>query len=257
MRGDTAIAEQDVGDASGTLSYVYGVTRAGAKLPDVTGVGGARPRLVESDGLALLTGDVPPGVTVATRENLLAHSYLLDGVAQHTTVLPMRFGMLVEDLDAVCADMLDTRRDEYLAQLADLDGAVQFTLRGIYDEDVVLAEILAEDQEISRLNEATRGAPAEAMRAERVRLGELVVAAFGTKRPADAEVVLERARSMARAVVVRASGGPAAVVDLALLVDRERGGDLEEQLERLGRELAPRIRLRLVGPQAPYDFVVD
>ncbi|MBO0829411.1 MAG: GvpL/GvpF family gas vesicle protein, partial [Streptosporangiales bacterium] len=147
--------------------------------------------------------------------------------------------------------------DEYLAQLDELDGAVQFSLRATYDEDVVLAEILAEDDEIRQLNEATRGAPEEAMRAERVRLGELVVTAFGAKRPADAEAVLDRARSVARAVVARASGAPAAVVDAALLVDRERADELEEQLERLARELAPRIRLRLVGPQAPYDFVAD
>lgn len=258
MSGDTATVERaDVGDRSATLYYLYGVTREGAELPDVNGVGDVRPRLVESDGLALLAGDIPSDVTVATRENLLAHSHLLDAVARHATVLPMRFGMLVEDLDAVSADMLGARREEYLAQLAELDGAVQFSLRATYDEDVVLAEILAEDDEIRRLNDATRGAPAEAMRAERVRLGELVVAAFGKKRPADAEAVLDRARSVARAVVARASAAPAAVVDAALLVDRERAGDLEDDLERLARELAPRMRLRLVGPQAPYDFVAD
>ncbi|MBO0889692.1 MAG: GvpL/GvpF family gas vesicle protein [Acidothermales bacterium] len=258
MSAGTGVAERaDVGDVPDTLYYLYGVTHAGTKLPDVDGVGAMRPRLVESDGLALLAGDVPPGITVATRENLLAHGHLLDAVAQRSTVLPMRFGMLVEDLDAVSADMLTARRDEYLAQLDELDGAVQFSLRATYDEDVVLAEILAEDDEIRQLNEATRGAPEEAMRAERVRLGELVVTAFGAKRPADAEAVLDRARSVARAVVARASGAPAAVVDAALLVDRERADELEEQLERLARELAPRIRLRLVGPQAPYDFVAD
>ncbi|MBO0829643.1 MAG: GvpL/GvpF family gas vesicle protein, partial [Streptosporangiales bacterium] len=158
MSAGTGVAERaDVGDVPDTLYYLYGVTHAGTKLPDVDGVGAMRPRLVESDGLALLAGDVPPGITVATRENLLAHGHLLDAVAQRSTVLPMRFGMLVEDLDAVSADMLTARRDEYLAQLDELDGAVQFSLRATYDEDVVLAEILAEDDEIRQLNEATRG----------------------------------------------------------------------------------------------------
>lgn len=258
MSPNTATAERaEVGEASGTVHYLYGVTHAGAKLPDVAGVGKTQPRLVESGDLALLTGDVPADMSVATRESLLAHSHLLDAVAQQATVLPMRFGTLVDDLDTASADLLDTRRDEYLAQLADLDGAVQFSLRATYDEDVVLAEILAEDAEIRRLNEATRGTPPEYMRAERVRLGELVVAAFGVRRPIDADLVLDRARAFARAVVVRASGAPAAVLDAALLVDRDRARALEEHLDRLGRDVTPRIRLRLVGPQAPYDFVAD
>jgi len=90
-----------------------------------------------------------------------------------------------------------------------------------------------------------------------VRLGELVMAAFGVKRPVDADAVLDRVRSVARAAVVRASGAPGVVVDLALLVDRQRSGELERDLEKLGRELSPRIRMRLLGPQAPYDFVAD
>ncbi|HEX6447697.1 MAG TPA: GvpL/GvpF family gas vesicle protein [Streptosporangiales bacterium] len=248
---------REVGEASGTLHYVYGVTRAGVALPDAGGVGDVRPRLVESNDLALLTGDVPADVAIATRDNLLAHTNLLDVVARDVTVLPMRFGTVVEDLDTACSELLQVCHDEYLAQLTDLDGAVQFSLRAVYDEDVVLAEILREDEQIRRLNEMTRGAPPDAMRAERVRLGELVVAAFGMRRPVDADAVLDRARSVARAVVVRASGAPAVVVDMALLVDRQRCDELERDLEKLGRELSPRIRLRLVGPQAPYDFVAD
>jgi len=177
----------EVGEASRALHYVYGVTRPGVPLPDTAGVGEVRPRLVESADLALLAGDVPAGVAIATRENLLAHSNLLDAIAREDTVLPVRFGTVVEDLDTACAELLEGCHDEYLAQLADLDGAVQFSLRAVYDEDVVLAEILAEDDEIGRLNEMTRAAPLEAMRAERVRLGELVMAAFGVKRPVDAD----------------------------------------------------------------------
>ena len=45
------------------------------------------------------------------------------------------------------------------------------------------------------------------------------------------------------------------MLDVALLVDDERRADFEEQLESLAEEVHERIRLRLVGPMAPYDFV--
>ena len=42
---------------------------------------------------------------------------------------------------------------------------------------------------------------------------------------------------------------------MALLVDDERRGELEQHLESLAEAVHERIRLRLMGPMAPYDFV--
>ena len=45
------------------------------------------------------------------------------------------------------------------------------------------------------------------------------------------------------------------VLDVALLVDDDRRAEFEEHLEGLAEAVHERIRLRLVGPVAPYDFV--
>ncbi len=42
---------------------------------------------------------------------------------------------------------------------------------------------------------------------------------------------------------------------MALLVDDDRRAEFEEHLEGLAEAVHERIRLRLVGPVAPYDFV--
>jgi hypothetical protein len=44
------------------------------------------------------------------------------------------------------------------------------------------------------------------------------------------------------------------VVDAALLVDSDRREDFEARLETLAEEVHGRLRLRLMGPTAPYDF---
>ena len=41
---------------------------------------------------------------------------------------------------------------------------------------------------------------------------------------------------------------------MALLVDVDRREELENRLEVLAEEVHDRIRLRLLGPTAPYDF---
>jgi hypothetical protein len=45
-------------------------------------------------------------------------------------------------------------------------------------------------------------------------------------------------------------------VHLALLVETERQGELEEAVKELAGQWAGRVTMRLLGPLAPYDFVV-
>jgi len=42
-----------------------------------------------------------------------------------------------------------------------------------------------------------------------------------------------------------------------VLVERERQEEFEDAVEGVGEELAGRVRLRLLGPVAPYDFTPE
>lgn len=256
MSDERTAAADSAGKESGTLHYVYGVTRAGVDLPrHIVGVGDGRPVLAESADLALLTNPVPAELPLATQRNLLAHSHLLDAVAERTTVLPVRYGTVVESLDTATKELLDGRRDECRTRLDDLEGTVQFSLRATYREDVVLAEVVAEDDEVRRLNEVTRDQPPDAARPERMRLGELVVAALEARRRGEAEAVVGRLTKHARAFATRDPGSPPAVLDVAFLVEVDEREAFERDVDTVGRELAARMGFRLIGPQAPYDFV--
>ena len=52
-------------------------------------------------------------------------------------------------------------------------------------------------------------------------------------------------------------GAPEDVVNAAFLVERERQEEFENAVEGVGEELAGRVRLRLLGPVAPYDFTPE
>jgi Gas vesicle synthesis protein GvpL/GvpF len=54
--------------------------------------------------------------------------------------------------------------------------------------------------------------------------------------------------------VLRPVSGLERVLDVALLVDPARRDELENRLERLAEEVHGRMRLRLLGPTAAYDF---
>lgn len=237
-----------------TAYYLYGVMPARGDLPrGVVGVGGASDLvLLEAGDLALLASPIEPDREIATRDDLLAHSRVLDTVAAQSDVLPLRFGT-VAGQDAVETG-LEPWLDRYSKLLAELEGTVQYTLRARYLQEVVLREIVAEEPEVEHLSAAAREQP---VYQQSVRLGELVVVALRRKAAADGAAMLDALDPLARAVETRERGTPEEVLDAALLVDRTGQADLEDTVEDLGKQASGRMQLRLVGPQAPYDFVAD
>jgi hypothetical protein len=239
--------------------YVYGVVRAGAGRvpPELVGIDQAPVRTVDHDGIAAVVAEIgvdrPPG----RRADLMAHSAVLDSLVATGVVIPVQFGSVLADEESVVEDLLVPGRDYFESLLVELSGHAQFNLRASYHEPVMLAEVVAENPEIADLRERTRDLPPDGAYGEKVRLGELVARAVEGKRAIDAESLLDSVEPLVTACVVRPGGGTDHVADLALLVADDRRADFEEQLELLAEQVHERIRLRLVGPVAPYDFVGD
>ena len=63
-----------------------------------------------------------------------------------------------------------------MAQLAALDGKVQLSVKGAYDEAALLRAVVEGSPAVARLRERVRGLSEAAGRNERIRLGELVAA---------------------------------------------------------------------------------
>ena len=99
--------------------------------------------------------------------------------------------------------------------------------------------------------------PEDAAYYDRVRLGEMIVNALGTLRDVDAAALLEPLQPLAVDTVTRQPANPEDVLNAAFLLSDKRIGEFEETVEELGRAHAGRIRLRLLGPLAPYDFVPE
>jgi Gas vesicle synthesis protein GvpL/GvpF len=237
-------------------TYVYGVVPAETVLPEgLRGLGPSGTVSLVADGrIAAIVGDVPLERPLGTREDLIAHESVVDAVAGTTTILPMRFPAVVEE-EGVINELLGPNEEFFLRALADLEGRVQYILKGRYEQDVVLREVLEDDEELRALQEHVRGLPEDASYYDRVKLGELIVAAIEQRREVDATELYERLDAMAVAVAPHQPAQPEDVIDAALLIERADIDAFGDAVEDLGEAWAGRIRFRLLGPLAPYDFV--
>ncbi|MFE3451674.1 GvpL/GvpF family gas vesicle protein [Nonomuraea sp. NPDC059194] len=251
---ETPPEEQRVG------CYVYGIVPAEVEVDDgAEGVGDppARVRPLRHGNLAALVSDIALDRPLGTPQDLLAHEQLLDATAAEVPVLPIRFGAVMTTHDAVVEEFLSPYHDEFVAALAELEGRAQYVVKGRYVEEMVLTEVLDENPEAARLLEEIRELPEDASRNQRIQLGELISESITAKRDADTETLLKGVEQVSIMSTVRQPSHEQDAVHVALLVETGRQGELERVLEEFGNRWAERITLRLLGPMAPYDFVVS
>jgi len=236
--------------------YVYGIVPADARVPeDLSGVGGGAVSLVRHDDLAGVVSEISTGQALGTRDDLLAHEDVVESLAAETTTLPLRFGSVVTTENALVEEMLIPYYDWFADVLDELKGGREYAVVGNYVEDTVIREVLEDEPEAARLRERIRELPEDAAYYDRIRLGELIVQALDEKRQVDSEELMNTLEPYASAVAPRSPAGEDTAADAAFLVAEQDVSRFEEAVDELGRRWAGRIRLRLVGPLAPYDFV--
>src|SRR5437588_9243126 len=113
------------GVASAMAEYVYGVVRREAGRPSAVGVGGARPRLVAGDGAAALVSDLDGEDLQFGPDELRAHMRVLADAFASGTVLPMRFGVVMDDAEDVRRRLLERHAAELQRQLEALADKVE------------------------------------------------------------------------------------------------------------------------------------
>jgi hypothetical protein len=236
--------------------FVYAVTWADSDLPDtVTGIDQSPLAVVPHGRLAAVVSlvEVPRGA--GRKAELVAYSAVMEALLALGAVVPVSFGTIVPDEQTVVDEVLAPREPALAELLERLDGRVQYNVRASYVEDAVLAEIVGEHPEIQRLRERTRDLPDDARIGDRIKLGELVSHAWTALARADADRLLSQLGPFVSAHALRREPGPQTALDAALLVDRSRSDELEDHLEALAEQSDGRLRLSLLGPVAPYDFV--
>jgi gas vesicle protein GvpL/GvpF len=236
--------------------YVYGIARAEEPTDiEAPGVGSAQAgvrRIVHRE-LAALVSDVERGPLTAARE-LRAHWRVLEEAVTRATVLPVRFGTVMEGDEAVVHEFLAPRHDHLVTQLAELSGKVQLTVKGFYDEERLLREMVDRSPAIAGLRGRVRGRPAAATYYDRIRLGELVAAEVEQARERDSAMVLARLEPLAVAARSEAPATQDAAVNAAFLVERGRVDEFSRAVAKLADEVEGRMRLRYIGPLPPYSF---
>jgi hypothetical protein len=231
--------------------YVYGIVEADAPAPTGNGIGGAPLRLVEGDGAAALVSTVRGSEVQLGREELLAHARILNDALERGTVLPMRFGVVMERTEEIRERLLAEHSAELRGQLHALAGKVEIELRATYDEPTLMREIVRGHPEIARLAERGDGATF----GEQIDLGERVSKAVVRAQEHDTREIVELLSQVAVDVEVRPPGHERVACSASFLVEVERLKEFDSVLDAFADGQGGRLRFKYTGPLPPHSFV--
>jgi gas vesicle protein GvpL/GvpF len=234
--------------------YCYGVVAArDTQSPIGRGLDGEPVQTVAHDGLAALVSDAP-GNLRAKRRDLLAHFEVLGAAFEHGTVLPLRFGIVFDDEEALVRDFLAPRQKELAKLLNDLRDQVELRVTAHYRADALLAEVVRDSPRVSKLREATRTAAAAGHPAM-IELGELVAAEVQARTARDARQLVEKLRPTALRYELDEEPIEYQLLRGSFLVERKRVPKFEAALEAFAADNAGRVDVKYVGPLPPHSFV--
>ena len=235
--------------------YVYCFLDAGHALPldGLRGVGAeeAALRAIRHEGLAAVVSDAPQGLR-PKRRDLVAHETVLETLSAAGTVVPMRFGTVAPDDDAVVAE-LTRGASRYTELLTRLAGHVERNVKGAHLEDALLADLLAGSPELRARNEALRAAGGGGQ-SDQMAFGEQMNLAVEQRRTRDAAYVVAALRPLAM-LDRHAPPIKDCFVNVSFLVPSAAQDDFDAVVAQLRTAVAGYAELRVSGPLPPYSFV--
>ena len=218
------------------------------KLAGEYGIDGEPLELVRNHGVGAIISKTSSERLRPTRAALTAHEKVTSLAHRLGPSLPVRFGTLLPGREAVARDLLGADPDRLRTMLREFTNRDEYRLRARYLTDVALTEVVARSRQVQKLRKKSQNQAAQ------IQLGEAVVSGIEALRAEDGSAVMKRLASYMVAWRRLADGGEDTAVHVAMLVDRERAGELEAAVEDLGEKQRERLHFELIGPLAPWDF---
>jgi len=213
---------------------------------NVSGVGGARVRLTESQGITGVVSGFSESSIAVTRENVLAHERVVRQAFRNASLLPFRFGTVVTESSLM--DFINAQKSALKLQLERVRGCVEMSVKVVWP-DATRADGTV--QGAGGEEEERAGSGTDYLKKKR---REIFGDAHMNERADEiASWVSEKLQGAVRYTMKTAQPSGSPVLALSYLVERERVEEYRELLNAVRRE-RPHLHFLTSGPWPPYSF---
>ena len=227
-----------------------------ALLSGIKGIAGADLYPVTFDELSAVVSDFNRANLIADRSNAIEYAGVIENLSQQFTLLPMRFGSLMESTDAVIK-MLERNYPDILQNLLKIENKYEFGLKVFCDSEKIKAEQRVKSDAAPPLpvnpdpevkNSIYRDYVNKKLKEHR--LEELLLTYIDS---VIAEIIgylvrLDAVNKFKKMVT------ETTIIDAVFLLEKGKKEELIQAVEDLQKQY-PGLNFVLTGPWPPYNFV--
>jgi gas vesicle protein GvpL/GvpF len=235
--------------------YVYCVIKTERPMSFGTlgiGVEPAEVHTVRYRDIAAVVSSTPMVALDPTRDNVLAHQRVNETVMQDHTVIPMSFGTVFKTDDDII-ELLRSAYDAFTDVLNKMQDKLEFGLKVLWDRDLIIHEIEAEDEDIHRLKGEISSQKGSTYFA-RMQYGRLIDAALQSRSERYVSEIFEALRNVSVASRSNKPIGDRMIMNAAFLVARNAEQAFDARVRDIGQRY-DKLTFKFTGPWPPYNFV--
>lgn len=238
------------------LSVTESPAETHALLSEIRGMQEEELSMVIVDKIAVVTSNIQESPIKADQQNALAFAAVIESLAHHFTLLPVRFGTMM-DSAATLTGMLGRNYDDILSNLLKVEGKSEFGLKVFCDSHDLMAQLKSK----SETNTSTVSNPAPEIKSsvfkayvnrklEEHRQEEMLLS-FIDSVIAEIRESLNSFNAIAR---MKKKATETNIVDAVFLL-KMQDKDALIQTVRGFQDRHPELNYVLTGPWPPYSFV--
>jgi hypothetical protein len=218
------------------------------------GINGSEVYSIPAGRVAAVVSNVRVERVRPERSHLAAHQEVLKKLMAETTPLPMTFGILADNAQAV-RNLLTRNQPALLEQLRRVAGKVEMGVRVTWDVPNIFEYFVNTHPELRQARDQFLGGPREPTQEDKIEVGRMFDRVLKEDREAHADKVEAILAPHCAEVEQRKCRAEREVMNLACLVERAAMPQFENCVFEAAQHFDNNFAFDYNGPWAPHNFV--
>ena len=235
--------------------YLYGIfPYPGPRNLELVGLDQQPVQAYRIDSFTFLYSEAQQERYLASRRNLLGHERVLEQAMEsgYRTLLPLRFGLIIEDWTAVEAQLIIPHAAGLKTLLERLDGQREVGIKVYWETATELESLMAEHEDLRAERDRLMG---KSLSMEQViQIGQAIDEAMGDRKQAVIKTFQDALNPLAAEVVENDPLTDTMIYNAAYLIPWDDEPAFGDRVEELDQTFEDRLRIRYNNFTAPFNF---
>ncbi len=186
-------------------------------------------------------------------KDLVTHQFVIEKVMKHCTILPVKFGTMVES-EEEAIQFLAKGHDLLSNELRKIEAKIELDVVATWELPKVMTTIYRSNVQIQKKQSEVARMGAKVALEERVALGKSVGEALTAHKIGQQQLILQTLKDEVVDICLHELASDEMIFNAAFLLEKKREENFTHAIERLDQKLEGALNFRLVGPLPPYSF---